>query len=199
MAIPALDSFSALGEFQNFERDAFETLEDMKNFNEDFLPEQFVAICYEDASMYYFNKKNTIDEITGKWRKFSGGSGDSEVKISMFEIGGMEGIHKYGEEIIIGEMLVEVIDGSNDKVSSITITDGLELNETYNKAGSYTIELNKNYGEIKIVDGEEIYPEDVLFTITVETEKGRKITQYKKIIFDEYFNMISDEEIKNMF
>lgn len=79
MAISLLDNLNIRKKKPNVERDAFNTLADMKAYNENYLPDVFISLCYEDKCLYKFDRNNTIDEITGKWRKFlAGGSGTAE-------------------------------------------------------------------------------------------------------------------------
>ena len=79
MAISLLDNLNIRKKKPNVERDAFNTLADMKAYNENYLPDVFIALCYEDRCLYKFDRDNTIDEITGKWRKFeTGNSGTAE-------------------------------------------------------------------------------------------------------------------------
>ena len=60
-------------------RDQFSTLEDMKAFREEYLPDMYDSFCLETGLKYRFNRSNPIDEITGKWRVIGeGGSADLE-------------------------------------------------------------------------------------------------------------------------
>lgn len=77
MAISILDQFDLRAKKQNFARDAFETIADMKAFSENYLPPIFDAYCYEDGQKYRYNVSNTEDVVTGKWRAIGeGGGGD---------------------------------------------------------------------------------------------------------------------------
>lgn len=77
MAISILDQFDLRAKKQNFARDAFETIADMKAFSENYLPPMFDAYCYEDGQKYRYNVSNTEDVVTGKWRAIGeGGGGD---------------------------------------------------------------------------------------------------------------------------
>ena len=67
--ISILDQFDLRAKKQNFARDAFETIEDMKNFSSNYLPPIFDAYCYEDGQKYRYNESNEfLSESTGKWR-----------------------------------------------------------------------------------------------------------------------------------
>lgn len=75
--ISILDQFDLRAKKQNFNRDAFETIADMKAFSENYLPPIFDAYCYEDGKKYRYNASNEILEDTGKWRPIGeGGGGD---------------------------------------------------------------------------------------------------------------------------
>ena len=76
MAVSMLDNFNIRKSSPNVERDMFQTIEDMKDYNENYLPQVFIATCVEDGGVWIFNKGNDIDPDTGKWRKFEGGSAD---------------------------------------------------------------------------------------------------------------------------
>lgn len=76
MAISFLDNLNIRKSSPNVERDMFQTIADMKGYNENYLPQVFIATCVEDGCIYIFNKGNLVDDTTGKWRKFEGGSAD---------------------------------------------------------------------------------------------------------------------------
>ena len=76
MAVSMLDNFNIRKSSPNVERDMFQTIADMKDYNENYLPQVFIATCVEDGCIYIFNKGNSVDDTTGKWRKFEGGSAD---------------------------------------------------------------------------------------------------------------------------
>lgn len=76
MAISFLDNLDIRKSAPNVKRDMFDTIADMKAYNENYLPQVFIATCIEDGCIYIFNKGNLVDDTTGKWRKFEGGSAD---------------------------------------------------------------------------------------------------------------------------
>ena len=57
------------------DRTIMETIEEMKGYPENFLPD--IAYCFvkEDGKMYVFNRDNESTELTGKWKEFTSGSG----------------------------------------------------------------------------------------------------------------------------
>ena len=68
MAIQIGTNFEYKGESPNFERDQFETLELMRSADERSLDEGHISYCIETGKHYVFNKNNTKDVETGKWR-----------------------------------------------------------------------------------------------------------------------------------
>ena len=76
MAISMLDNISYLGKKFDTERSAFASLEVMKDFNENYLPDIHDAFCLEDGQKYRYNRSNDVDPVTGKWRVIAGGGGD---------------------------------------------------------------------------------------------------------------------------
>ena len=53
------------------------TKSEMKNVDENLIPDKYFTICQDDGKLYLFNKANTVDEQIGKFRVFEGGSGGS--------------------------------------------------------------------------------------------------------------------------
>lgn len=76
MAISLMDNLDIRKSTPNVKRDMFETIADMKDYNENYLPQVFISTCVEDGCIYIFNKGNIVDDTTGKWRKFEGGTAD---------------------------------------------------------------------------------------------------------------------------
>ena len=54
------------------------TKSEMKNINEDLIPDKYLTVCQDDGQLYLYNKENTVDENTGKFRKLEGGSGGTD-------------------------------------------------------------------------------------------------------------------------
>ena len=77
MALSFLDNVDYRGKKPNFTRDLFTDIATMAAFNENYLPNIFMACNEEDGQPYVFNRNNTIDEKYGKWRPIEGGSGAS--------------------------------------------------------------------------------------------------------------------------
>lgn len=65
------DHFVLKKRAQNFERDSFLTLQEMRDFNTNFIPDIFTATCKETGKFYIFNIDNDFDQVLGKWREVS--------------------------------------------------------------------------------------------------------------------------------
>lgn len=68
------DSFEYNGTKQNFKRDSYATLADMKAVADNKMPSVFHAMCEADGKLYVYNKANEVDSTLGKWREVSGGA-----------------------------------------------------------------------------------------------------------------------------
>ena len=68
------ENFTYIGTQQNFERDSYATLAEMKAVVDKRVPDIFTATCKETGKFYIYNKNNEIDETLGKWREISGGA-----------------------------------------------------------------------------------------------------------------------------
>ena len=65
------ENFEYIGTSQNFERDSYATLAEMKAVVDKRMPDIFTATCKETGKFYIYNKNNEIDETLGKWRELS--------------------------------------------------------------------------------------------------------------------------------
>ena len=71
------------------DRTIMETIEEMKDYPENFLPD--IAYCFvkADGKMYVFNRENEYTELTGKWRVLEGsGGGTADVPIEKIKVNG---------------------------------------------------------------------------------------------------------------
>ena len=66
------ENFAYSGTSQNFDRDSYATLAEMKAVKTKKMPSIFHATCEETGKLYIYNKANSDDEILGKWREVSG-------------------------------------------------------------------------------------------------------------------------------
>ena len=76
------DNIVYTGTKQNFERDSYATLADMKAVKAKKMPSIFHAMCEETGKLYIYNKKNTDDEVLGKWREVGGSAAENEAGAS---------------------------------------------------------------------------------------------------------------------
>ena len=74
------ENFTYIGTQQNFERDSYATLAEMKAVADKRMPDIFTATCKETGKFYIYNKNNEVDEILGKWRELSIDSDDYVTK-----------------------------------------------------------------------------------------------------------------------
>ena len=65
------ENFTYIGTQQNFERDSYATLAEMKAVVDKRMPDIFTATCKETGKFYIYNKNNEVDETLGKWRELS--------------------------------------------------------------------------------------------------------------------------------
>lgn len=65
--IQVADNFNYRGKKPNFDRDSFDTLQDMKNYSENSLDDGHICYCKETNKHYKFNSNNQSDPTTGKW------------------------------------------------------------------------------------------------------------------------------------
>ena len=65
------ENFEYIGTSQNFERDSYATLAEMKAVADKRMPDIFTATCKETGKFYIYNKNNEVDETLGKWTELS--------------------------------------------------------------------------------------------------------------------------------
>lgn len=65
--IQVADNFNYRGKKPNFDRDSFDTLQDMKNYSENSLDDGHISYCKETNKHYKSNSNNQSDPTTGKW------------------------------------------------------------------------------------------------------------------------------------
>lgn len=86
MAISFLDNIGIKKQAPNVQRDLFDTVADMVDWSENWLPDVFECNVKETGQRYRYNVSNTVDEVTGKWRLVEGGGGDLENYYNKTEI-----------------------------------------------------------------------------------------------------------------
>ena len=149
--ISILDQFDLRAKKQNFQRDAFETIADMKAFSENYLPPIFDAYCYEDGKKYRYNASNEILEDTGKWRVINeGGSSDLSSyytktetnnlldnkvdKVSGKGLSTNDFTDAYKQQIDDNKTAIDTLNGDSSIVGSVDS----KVATTYSNATSYT-------------------------------------------------------------
>ena len=87
MAVSMLDNISYLGRKNDTVRSQFNTIEEMKNFNPNYLSDMYISCCLEDGCVYVYNISNPETAETGKWKKIgSDGSADLIDYFTKFEV-----------------------------------------------------------------------------------------------------------------
>lgn len=160
MAVSMLDNFNIRKSAPNVERDMFQTVADMKDYNENYLPQVFIATCVEDGCIYIFNKGNLVDDITGKWRKFEGGSAD---------------LLNYYNKTEVNALLENKVDKETGKGLSTNDYDDAEKGQVQqNKEdiitlnGGITVEGSVNYKVAAGVNEAKTYTDEQLALLNVE-------------------------------
>lgn len=72
MAVQLGSNFNYNGPEPNFQRDKFETLESMKNYDITNIDEGHISYCTEDKHHYIFDSEYN-DTITGHWKRLNMG------------------------------------------------------------------------------------------------------------------------------
>ena len=94
------ENFAYNGTKQNFDRDSYATLAEMKAVKAKKMPSIFHATCAETGKLYIYNKTNTDDEILGKWREVSssGSEGPNTVYVDYEYVEGEDEFPDYSYE-----------------------------------------------------------------------------------------------------
>jgi hypothetical protein len=148
--ISILDQWDLRAKKQNFARDAFDTIADMKAFSENYLPPIFDAYCYEDGKKYRYNASNEILEDTGKWRVIGEGGGgdlssyytktetnnllnDKVDKVSGKDLSTNDFTDAYKQQIDDNESAIETLNGDSTVVGSVDykVANGVTEANTY--------------------------------------------------------------------
>lgn len=139
MALKIKNNFQLEKKLPDFERQLFQTIQDMKDFKETRLPEIYIASCVEDGNVYIYNQKNEPDEKTGRWRVLRADSATSSDITSNVAAGAIKSgtkipagtsLDDFVKKLLTAEINPTVsLDAPNsglrlygDKLSSITFT-----------------------------------------------------------------------------
>ena len=151
MAISLLSNLSINSQLPDVTRMQFDTIEDMKNYREQWLPQMYDSFCLEDSKKYRFNKSNTEDPILGKWRVIGeGGSSDLSSyytktetnnlldnkvdKVSGKGLSTNDFTDAYKQQIDDNKTAIETLNGDSSVVGSVDS----KVATAYSNATSYT-------------------------------------------------------------
>lgn len=56
------------------------TKAEMKTVNDNLMPSKYLTVCQDDGLIYLYDKSNTVDSTTGKFRVFESGGGGHEIE-----------------------------------------------------------------------------------------------------------------------
>ena len=94
MAITFGDNLNFAGKKPDFVRQEYETFEDMRAVRKAQMPELYFAYCLEDRNFYKYDKSLDADPVTGNFRLFQSGSGDSDIQMDEMPTPGEEWVDK---------------------------------------------------------------------------------------------------------
>lgn len=151
MSISLLSNLSINSQLPDVTRMQFDTIEDMKNYREQWLPQMYDSFCLEDSKKYRFNKSNSVDPITGKWRVINeGGSSDLSSyytktetnnlldnkvdKVSGKDLSTNDFTDAYKQQIDDNKTAIETLNGNSTVVGSVDS----KVSTAYSNATSYT-------------------------------------------------------------
>ena len=120
------ENFTYIGTSQNFERDSYATLAEMKAVVDKRMPDIFTATCKETGKLYIYNKSNEIDEILGKWREVGGSSCDCQEETGIVDFSTWS---EYSTGIEVDGIILDgqggaIIDNSNVSIDPGDIEPG---------------------------------------------------------------------------
>ena len=120
------ENFEYIGTSQNFERDSYATLAEMKAVVDKRMPDIFTATCKETGKFYIYNKSNEVDETLGKWREVGGSSCDCQEETDTVDFSTWS---EYSTGIEVDGIILDgqggaIIDGSNVSVDPGDIEPG---------------------------------------------------------------------------
>ena len=72
MAENLVDNLDYKGPKPDFTRQEYSTFEAMRSVYDSRMPQMYLTYCLEDNKVYLYNKNNSWDDVTGKFREFPG-------------------------------------------------------------------------------------------------------------------------------
>lgn len=155
-----IDNFSYKGKKPLDDRKLFVTIAEMKAYPESQLPKLFDAFCEEDGKKYVFNKDNSVDETTGKWREFKSGTGtgaDGKDGKSAYQIAKEKGFDGTEAEWLASLKGTNGTNGTDGITPTLAIGTVTTLDAGTNATATITgvgPDYNLNLGIPKGADGE---------------------------------------------
>lgn len=151
---------------------------EMVRVNDNTMPEIYPCWCTDDDRMYIYNKSNTFNENTGKFRVFEGGSGGSTVDIEQSSDNGYI-----------------KVDGSN-----ILVFDDTELKDFATHENQKLLEkLSLSNTEELLYDGKKVgnYFYSSSIENTFENANNETLCDIQNVIEDNYFIISSELLLQN--
>ena len=194
MALSFLDNVDYRGKKPNFTRDLFDTVADMAAFNENYLPDVFLACNKEGGKVYVYNRDNSIDATLGKWREIEGGSGVSSwedlIGKPFKDIDGtVFTVDENGVlSVVIPEVPIETISVNGELVEPVDKNIDIEIPEipieTISVNGVTVEPMGKNVN-IEIPEFEQLTEDDIYDMLGLSEEELEGLA-----------NLISDTEVR---
>ena len=121
------ENFTYIGTSQNFERDSYATLAEMKAVVDKRMPDIFTATCKETGKFYIYNKNNEVDETLGKWREVGVSSCDCHEETDTVDFSTWS---EFSPDIEAGDIVLDgqggaIIDDSNVSIDPGDIEPGV--------------------------------------------------------------------------
>ena len=155
MSLNIGDNFKYGGKKFLDDRESFDTLEAMKNYER--VPDGFITYCKENGKRYEFKSSNNIDELTGRWTEFIVNveiPEFPEIEIPEVEIN-MDELYHMGEDTPENEDSVWFFTGVESASPGISLDNPLivELLATIRELKTQVQQLQEDVEYLKINGG----------------------------------------------
>jgi hypothetical protein len=175
MAVSMLDNISYKGNKPDNVRSMFETLSDMVDFREDYLPEIYVTTVVETGKQYMFKKSNTVDPELGKWREVTGGgSTDLTDYYKKFEVNELLDAKANDDDLKSVKETTDLLNNNAETEGSVRYLDTkiYEQSKTYTDEVAATLNKKKSIAcDEKPVYTEGATPEEDTITYSIDGEE----------------------------
>lgn len=118
MSLAFNSNINYTGKFPNFERDQFETISQMAKYSINYLPDTFIATCVEDGNVWLFNKKNSDDPKTGRWRVLGSANLKDEI-IASIKVGGIDVNTTYDAGTSFEKIVTDLLGGASPTANAL--------------------------------------------------------------------------------